>query len=67
MSTIDLSSARWRKTNHSNADYNCVEVADLDCGRHAIRDSKHPTGPALLATPSQWAAFTAGIRGGEFG
>ena len=66
MSRTDLSSARWRKSNHSNADRECVEVADLDGGHRAVRDSKRPTGPALLVRPAQWAAFTAGIRDGEF-
>jgi Domain of unknown function (DUF397) len=32
----------------------------------AVRDSKDPAGPALTFTPAQWAAFTAGIRTGEF-
>lgn len=67
MSRIDLSRARWRKSSHSNAEYECVEVADLD-GRHrAIRDSKHPTGPALLVPPTEWTTFTTGIQHGEFG
>ncbi|MGH3912267.1 MAG: DUF397 domain-containing protein [Pseudonocardiaceae bacterium] len=66
MSRIDLSRAPWRKSSHSNADYNCVEVADLDGGHHAVRDSKHPTGPALLVPSAEWAAFTTGIHHGEF-
>ncbi|MGH3673523.1 MAG: DUF397 domain-containing protein [Pseudonocardiaceae bacterium] len=31
-----------------------------------VRDSKDPRGSALTFTPTQWAAFTAGIRAGEF-
>jgi hypothetical protein len=42
-----------------------VEVADLDGGHHAVRDSKNPTGPALIVTPTQWAAFTAALRTGD--
>ncbi|MGH3918814.1 MAG: DUF397 domain-containing protein, partial [Pseudonocardiaceae bacterium] len=45
----------------------CVEVADLDGGARAVRDSKNPTGPALTFTSAEWAAFTAGLRAGEFG
>ncbi|WP_442799936.1 DUF397 domain-containing protein [Nocardia sp. NBC_01730] len=31
-----------------------------------VRDSKKPTGPALVFTPGEWYAFTAGVQGGEF-
>jgi len=44
----------------------CVEVADLDGGCRAVRDSKNPAGPALTFTVSEWAAFTTGVRAGEF-
>ncbi len=66
MSTTDLSGATWRKSSRSNGQYNCVEVADLDGGHRAVRDSKNPSGPALTITPAEWSAFTAGIRAGDF-
>ncbi|MEV6324490.1 DUF397 domain-containing protein [Nocardia sp. NPDC051787] len=44
----------------------CVEVAHLDSGMVGVRDSKNPTGPALIFTPSEWDAFTAGVVDGEF-
>jgi len=60
--------AAWRKSTYSNATGGqCVEVADLDAGVRAVRDSKDPAGPALRFTPGEWAAFTAGVRDGEFG
>jgi hypothetical protein len=61
----DLSDMRWKKSSRSGAGNNCVEVADLDGGR-AVRDSKNPTGPALMVTVAEWSAFTAGVRAGEF-
>lgn len=65
MST-DLTSATWRKSSRSNGQAECVEVADLDGGHRAVRDSKDPAGPALLFASAEWAAFTAGVRAGEF-
>lgn len=57
---------KWRKSTYSSDDGNCVEVADLDGGARAVRDSKNPDGGHLTFTGSEWAAFTAGIRDGEF-
>jgi len=64
--STDLTSATWRKSSRSNSSSNCIEVTDLDGGHHAVRDSKDPAGPALIFPRAEWAAFTAGIRSGEF-
>ncbi len=57
----------WHKSSYSSGQGgNCVEVAQLDDGGRAVRDSKDPSGPALRFTPAEWAAFTAGVRDGEF-
>ena len=66
MSTTDLSGATWRKSSRSNGQANCVEVADLDGGARAVRDSKNPAGPALTFTAAEWTAFATGVRAGEF-
>lgn len=66
MSTTDLSGATWRKSSRSAAQEECVEIADLDNGHRAVRDSKHPTGPALIVPPTAWTAFTTAIQNGEF-
>ena len=57
----------WRKSSFSTAEGNCVEVAELPEGARAVRDSKDPSGPVLWFTPSEWAAFVAGVHSGEFG
>ncbi|MGH3888610.1 MAG: DUF397 domain-containing protein [Pseudonocardiaceae bacterium] len=58
----------WRRSTYSSDQGgNCVEVADLDDSGRAVRDSKDPTGPALMFTAAQWSVFTAGVRAGEFG
>ncbi|MGH3906853.1 MAG: DUF397 domain-containing protein [Pseudonocardiaceae bacterium] len=52
----------WHKSSFSTAEGNCVEVADLGDGQHAVRDSKDPAGPVLTCTAAEWAAFTASVR-----
>ncbi len=61
-----LAGAQYRKSSRSTSTGNCVEVAGLPDGHRAVRDSKNPAGPELMFTPAQWAAFTSGIRTGEF-
>ncbi|MET8875698.1 DUF397 domain-containing protein [Nocardia sp. NPDC004604] len=63
---IDLSGALWFKSAHSESSGQCVEVAFLGGDMIGVRDSKNPTGPALVFTPGEWAAFTAGVTDGEF-
>jgi hypothetical protein len=58
--------SNWEKASYSNAGGNCVEVGKLPDGGRAVRDSKDPDGPVLRFTPAEWAAFTAGVRDGEF-
>ncbi|MFX0580691.1 DUF397 domain-containing protein [Nocardia nepalensis] len=64
--TIELTDAEWFKSSRSGSAGECVEVAWLESGHVGIRDSKNRTGPALIFTPAEWDAFTAGVHGGEF-
>jgi Domain of unknown function (DUF397) len=64
MDTPDLSQAVWRKSSRSSGNGQCVEWADLGAAV-AVRDSKDPTGPALIFTPGEWAAFVEGVKAGE--
>lgn len=62
----DLSVVNWFKSSHSSGQTECVEVAWLDGGGVGVRNSKNPTGPALIFTPGEWDAFTASVTDGEF-
>ena len=65
---MDLSRAEWRKASYSSTNGGaCVEVARNLPGVVAVRDSKHPDGPALVIAPEEWTAFCAGVKRGEFG
>ena len=60
---MDLNHADWRKSSYSGTNGgNCVEVARNLPGVVAVRDSKDPGGPALVFTPADWEAFTAGLK-----
>jgi Domain of unknown function (DUF397) len=56
----------WRKSRRSGASGNCVEVAPLASGEIAVRNSRFPSGPALVYTRDEMAAFLAGAKEGEF-
>jgi Domain of unknown function (DUF397) len=68
----------WRKASYSTSiGGNCVEVTathDTAVAPHKssenvlylMRDSKDPDGPALAFTTSEWDAFIAGVKDGEF-
>ncbi|MDH6627137.1 hypothetical protein M2271_004961 [Streptomyces sp. LBL] len=55
--------ARWRRSSYSGSTGgDCVEVADGFPGVVPVRDSKNPTGPALLVRPDAWRVFVDGLR-----
>jgi len=53
----ELNVGVWRKSSHSGAENDCVEIAVLDTCTAAVRDSKNPAGPRLEFRSAQWAAF----------
>ncbi|GAA3748877.1 DUF397 domain-containing protein [Micromonospora maritima] len=62
----DLTGAQWRKSTRSSSNGgDCVEVADNLSGVVGVRDSKDPTGPALVFAPQSWRAFLAQVTEGD--
>jgi hypothetical protein len=55
----------WIKSSLSGDDGDCVEVAHLEGGGVAMRDSKHPE-QELRFTRNEWDCFLDGARNGEF-
>jgi len=56
----------WWKSSASGSQSDCVECGIVDGQTVAVRDSKNPTGPALLLTRGQLAGLVSAIRSGHF-
>jgi hypothetical protein len=56
----------WRKSSHSSPDADsCLEVLDHHPTGIPVRDSKNPTGPALVFPADGWSSFVRAIGSGE--
>jgi len=67
MPADELATVRWQKSRFSNPNGNCVEIAELPGGKGiAVRNSRHPQGPALVYTIAEMVAFIQGSKSGEF-
>jgi hypothetical protein len=63
----ELPALEWQKSGRSNPSGNCVELARLPGGTGiALRNSRHPDGPALIYTRAEIEAFILGARDGDF-
>lgn len=56
--------ATWTKSSYSGGNNNCVEVALGVTNVAPVRDSKRPTGPAIVFPAGAWTAFVADLKAG---
>jgi hypothetical protein len=65
--SVDLSCASWVKSSYSQNGGVCIEWAPAFAsqGLVPVRDSKNPTGPALVFTPKGFAAFVTAVKHGD--
>ncbi|MFF2326766.1 MULTISPECIES: DUF397 domain-containing protein [unclassified Streptomyces] len=66
MAATELRGVVWQKSRYSNSQGSCVEFAKLPDGDVAMRNSRHPDGPALVYTPAEIEALLLGVKDGEF-
>ncbi|MFJ7053089.1 DUF397 domain-containing protein [Streptomyces albidoflavus] len=51
----------WWKSTYSDSAAQCVECGIVSPTTVAVRDSKHPQGPALLFSADALSAFVEGV------
>jgi hypothetical protein len=61
----DTASISWRVSSWCAAG-DCVAVGRLPTGHVLVKDTKDLEGPQLRFDASEWRAFVAGVRAGEF-
>jgi hypothetical protein len=68
MPAIDLRrSPSWRKSSHSAANGDCVEVAHLTDSHIGVRDSKDASAAVLSFTLAGWRAFVGEVKRDRLG
>ena len=62
----ELNGATWRKSQRSNSQGACVELARISADTVALRNSRDPQGPALICQRDAIMALMAGLQAGKF-
>ncbi|MER8105227.1 DUF397 domain-containing protein [Kitasatospora sp. NPDC059811] len=66
MTKPKISARGWYKSSYSAQANECVEAGNVVAGGMAVRDSKDPSGPALVFPADAWSAFLTGVKAGDF-
>ncbi len=66
ISAARLDGVAWRKSQRSNSQGACVELARLDSATVAMRNSRDPQGTALIYPAGAVRALVSALRAGEF-
>ncbi|MBB6120671.1 DUF397 domain-containing protein [Nocardiopsis algeriensis] len=66
ISASELTGVAWQKAKRSNSQGACVEMARLDSGAIAVRNSRFPSGPALVYTQEEIDCLILGAKDGDF-
>ncbi|MBP2324128.1 hypothetical protein JOF56_004513 [Kibdelosporangium banguiense] len=61
MSVSDPAGAAWRKSSHSGAGNDCVEIALAET-QARVRDSKNPDAGTLRFGATRWAIFLTATK-----
>jgi Domain of unknown function (DUF397) len=65
ISAEQLEGAAWQKSQRSNSQGACVELARLDSATVAMRNSRDPRGAALIYPAGAVRAMVSALRAGE--
>ena len=63
--TVPETEDGWFKSSFSANTDNCVEFRRVEGGVE-VRNSKRPNDAIIRYTDSEWRAFVAGVKAGEF-
>jgi hypothetical protein len=66
MSAESLAHVAWRLSSFTSANGSCVEVAALDDGRIAVRNSNDPDAGVVFFARAEMDAWLRGVKAGEF-
>lgn len=66
INAAELTGVAWQKAKRSNSQGACVEMARLNDGSIAVRNSRFPSGPALVYTQEEIDCMILGAKDGDF-